>query len=143
MGNDHQLPLYLLCSVVQLRAAKLLLPCSLYKCKVPLCGWCSFPSESLLGALLEGFEITSGFPFMLLCLINHVTMYLPHTLFSYQRFNLFAQKSPDGMEEFISGICVYEENTTFFFFFFFCGFSVLKLTVVLQIILKSDLNSVF
>lgn len=62
----------------------------------------------LVGALgiLKGFEITSGFWmslfYLLLCLKNHVS----YTLFSYQCFDSFAQKSPEGIKEVISGTLV-------------------------------------
>lgn len=86
MGNDHQLSLHLQFLGLWLRATNFRPPCSLEKKKkkVPrVCGRWIFPSWSLLRHFFRGLRSlqTSGCSFMLLCLRNHVTMYLPHTVF--------------------------------------------------------------
>lgn len=59
MGNEQQLSLYLLYFGLESDAHE---PrCSLDTLTFSLCGGCPFPSWSVLGALLKGFEITSGF----------------------------------------------------------------------------------
>lgn len=91
MGNDHQLPLYIL-TTHELGATNLLhilpagqtveLAAGFENVPVSAAGGLSHPGVCP-GHSYRGLRSlqASGCSFMLLCLRNHVTMYLPHTVF--------------------------------------------------------------
>lgn len=135
MGNNHQLPLHLLQLGLELRAATPHPPCSPDPFKIPDSvagvfsrpGLCSGHHERGLRSLQA-----SGCPFMLLCLRNHVTMYLPHTVFISTLQFICTDVFGGNRRVQLTCVCVWEENTNLsVVFFFFKWFSVLKFSVVL------------
>lgn len=80
---------------------------------------------------------------VLLCCCASETMWpcIFHTLFSYQRFNSFAQTPPDGIEDLISGIIVHVRRKIQTVFLFVCFlkmkwvFSCFRLPVFLLLLL--------
>lgn len=117
--NNRQRPFHVHFLGLQHRAASLRPRCSTGKnTNSRLCGRQTFPSWCLL--FFVCLRSLQAFGFLLCCCASE-TMWpcMFHTLFSYQRFNSFAQTPPEGIEDLISGIIVHVRRkiqTVFCFF---------------------------
>lgn len=119
--NNRQRPFHVHFLGLEHRAASLRPRCSTGKnTNSHLCGRQTFPSWCLLCFVGLRSLQASGCSFMLLCLRNHVTMYLPHTFFISTLQFICTNASRGNWRLNFWNYCTCEKKNTNCFFVLFC-----------------------